>query len=115
LERRTHETPDQRQAYEERLRALDTARDQEYKRVLGTNDFDQLQKIQDHRYRLLKRHANTWSLSESDIDYIYSSVQHYQDENQRSRDQIEQSLASYLGPERFDRLKKNDLFDLGER
>ena len=64
---------------------------------------------------MLKRYANTWSLSESDIDYIYSSVQHYQEKNPHSRDQIEQSLIAYLGPERFDRLKKNDLFNVGEQ
>ncbi len=115
LARRAQETPDLRKVYEERLRALDAARDQEYQRVLGTNDFDQLQKNQDRRYQLLQRHANAWSLSESDIDYIYSSVQHYQEKNQHSRDQIEQSLISYLGPERFERLKKNALFNSGEQ
>jgi len=115
LERRAQETPDPRKAYEEQLRTLDAARDQEYKRVLGTDDFDQLQKNQDSRYQLLKRYANTWSLSESDIDYIYSSVQHYREKDQHSQAQIEQSLISYLGPERFDRLKKNDLFSLGEQ
>lgn len=97
----------QRAELERQLRALDAARDQEYQQVLGTNDFDQLQKNQDRRYRLLKRHANSWSLSDSDIDYVYSLL--HQDGS--SRDEIEQSLRSYLGPERFDRLRKNDLFD----
>lgn len=110
LAHRAQESPDQRQTYEEQLRAVDATRDWEYQQVLGTSDFEQLQKHQDSRYRLLKRYANTWSLSDSDIDYIYSSVQHYQENNPHSRDQIEQSLISYLGPERFDRLKKNDLF-----
>lgn len=112
LDRRVKETPDQRQAYEEQARALDAARDQEYKQVLSTNDFDQLQRNRDHRYQLLKRHANTWSLSDSDIDYIYSTVQHYREKNPHARDQIEQSLISYLGQERFDRVKNNELFDL---
>lgn len=110
LDRRAKETPDQHKAYEEQAQALDAARDQEYKRVLDTNDFDQLQRSQDSRYQLLKRHANTWSLSETDIDYIYSSVQHYHEKNPHARNQIEQSLISYLGQERFDRLKNNDLF-----
>jgi hypothetical protein len=115
LDRRAKETPDQRQAYEEQARALDVARDREYKQVLGTNDFDQLQRNQDRRYQLLKRHATTWSLSDSDIDYIYSSVQHYREKNPSARDQIEQSLISYLGQERFDRLESNDLFTSGEQ
>jgi hypothetical protein len=115
LDRRAKETQDQRQAYEEQARALDVARDQEYKQVLGTNDLDQLQRNQDRRYQLLKRHANTWSLSDSDIDYIYSTVQHYLEKNPSARNQIEQSLISYLGQERFERLKNNDLFDLVER
>ena len=113
LERRAEQNPQQQKAYEEQLRALDAARDQEYERVLGTNNFDQLQKSQDRRYQMLQRYANTWSLSESDVDYIYSSIQHYQDKNQHSRDQTEQALMSYLGPERFERLKKNDLFNSG--
>ena len=115
LERRAQENPDQAKAYEEQLRALNAARDQEYKRVLGANDFEQLQKNQDGRYLMLKRYANTWSLSESDINYIYSSVQNYQEKSPHSRAQIEQSLMSYLGPERFDRLKRNNLFDSGEQ
>lgn len=115
LDRRAKETQDQRQAYEEQARALDVARDQEYKQVLGTNDFDQLQRNQDRRYQLLKRHATPWSLSDSDIDHIYSTVQHYREKNPPARDQIEQSLISYLGQERFERLKNNDLFDLVER
>jgi len=97
----------QRAELEGQLRALDAARDQEYQQVLGTNDFDQLQKNQDRRYRLLKRHANSWSLSDSDIDYVYSLL--HQDGS--STDEIEQSLRSYLGSERFGRLRKNDLFD----
>jgi hypothetical protein len=111
LERRAQGAPAQAEAYERQLRALDAARDQEYEQVLGTTDFDQLQKNQDRRYQLLKRHANLWALSESDIDYIYSMVQQYQGMNPRARDLVEQSLISYLGPERFDRLRKNDLFD----
>ena len=120
LERRAQETsnqqtPDRRLAYEEQLQALDTARDQEYMRALGTNDFDQLQKNEDRRYQLLQRYANAWSLSESDIEFIYSSVQSYQGKTPHSQDQIEQSLVSYLGPERFDRLKKNELFNLARQ
>jgi hypothetical protein len=109
LARRAQQAPDQREVYEQQLRALDAARDREYEHVLGTNDFDQLQKHQDRRYQLLKRQANTWSLSESDIEYIYSSVRHYRGMSPHSRDQVEQSLISYLGPERFERLR-NDLF-----
>ena len=106
---------EQRQASEQQFEAADAVRDHEYLRVLGTSDFDQLGKTQDRRYQLLKRYASTWSLSESDVDYIYSSVQHYQHSSQHARDQIEQALASYLGAERFDRLKQNHLFDPGER
>jgi len=115
VERRARETPDQRQAYEEQLNAMDAARDREYQQILGASDFDQLQKNQDGRYQLLKRYANSWSLSASDIEYIYGSLQHYREKNPHARDQIEQSLLSYLGPERFERLKKNALFDTGEQ
>lgn len=94
--------------------ALDAARDQEYEQLLGTQGFEQLQKNQDSRYRLLRRHANTWSLSDSDIDFVYGTLRQYPERSPHARDQIEQSLLSYLGPERFARLKNNDLFDLGE-
>ena len=110
LERRSPATAEQRQVYEAQLQAVDAARDREYRRVLGPHDFDQLQKNQDSRYQLLKRYAVTWSLTESDIDYIYNSIEHFRDKNPQARDQIEQSLISYLGPERFERLRNNDLF-----
>ncbi|MET0532711.1 MAG: hypothetical protein ABW171_00665, partial [Steroidobacter sp.] len=89
---------------DERYRALQdfeagTAPDQEDSPGPGTDS-----------RRLLKRYANTWSLSETDIDYIDSSIRHYRERTRQARNQVEQALGAYLGPERFDRLKKNGLF-----
>jgi hypothetical protein len=125
----------------EQMQALATARDAEYQRVLGADAFNELQKNQDGTYQTLKQNANLWQLSASDIDYVYKSLQYSQkavadyqqqaqtlqdqgqsvdwdkvQENlQQFSDQTEQSLKTYLGEDRFNKLKKNNLFNSGER
>ena len=118
---------------EEKLRALDAARDQEYQRVLGPSEFEALQRKQDYRYVTMERFANAWSLDTSRMDEIYrsiryyeKSVQDYEDEaralagrgetvnwdeiNQNRRhfaQQNEQALRTYLGAELYSKLQKN--------
>jgi hypothetical protein len=125
---------------EEQMQALDAARDAEYQRVLGTDAFSELQKNQDSSYQMLKQNANVWQLSDSDIDSVYKALQYSQksisdyqqqaealqaqgqnvdwdkvQENiQQFSDQTEQSLKTSLGEDRFNKLKKNGLFNPGE-
>jgi hypothetical protein len=113
-------------AYEDQIKALDQARDLEYQRVLGTNAFDTFQKSQDARYVKMKRYANTWGIDDASIDYIYGTLKYYEksieDYQQQARALEEQGQTvdwdavnhnlhqSYLGQERYGRLKRNELF-----
>lgn len=122
--------------YAEQIRALDEARDQEYRRVLGTNVFDTLQKQQDIGYTKMKKYEGIWGLDDTKIDYLYGamkyyekSVQDYQAEAraleaqgqnvdwdavnrnlQQFAKQTQQALQDYLGEDRFVKLQRNGIF-----
>ncbi|HSY74954.1 MAG TPA: hypothetical protein VK810_05750 [Dongiaceae bacterium] len=125
---------------EQQMQALDAARDAEYQRVLGSDAFSELQKSQDSSYQTLKQNAKVWDLSDSDIDSVYKALQYSQksisDYQQQAQDmedqgqsvdwekvqqniqqfsdQTQQSLQTYLGEDRFNKLKKNGLFNSSE-
>ena len=65
-------------AYNDKLKALDDARDQEYRRVLGDSVFDTLQKEQDPGYSRMKKYVNTWGLDDNKIDSVYHTVKYYE-------------------------------------
>ena len=124
---------------EDQMQALAAARDAEYQQVLGPDAFGTLQKSQDSNYQTLKQNANLWQLNDRDIDYVYNALQYAQkaasdyqkqeqalqgqgqtvdwakvQENlQQFSDQTKQSLMTYLGQDRFNKLNKNGLFNLG--
>jgi hypothetical protein len=119
--------------WEQEIKRVDDQRDQEFQRVLGTNAFDTLTAAQDSRYKEMKRYADTWGIGDVDADFVYRTMKYYEknvaDYNQRARQreadgqsvdwdavkqnvqqfsaQIEQSVRSYLGDDRFDKLKQN--------
>jgi hypothetical protein len=125
--------------YEQQLKALDHTRDQEYQRVLGDNGITELQKAQDPRYQTMKRYASNWGLTDNDINHLYDTIRFYEssvsDYQQRAQAleeqgqpvdwpavqksiqefsrQTESTLRGSLG-ERFDKLKKNNVLNLGE-
>jgi plasmid maintenance system killer protein len=122
--------------YAEQLKALETARDQEYQRVLGTNIFDALQKEQDGGYSKMKRYENIWELDDTRIDYVYGAMKYYeksvQDYQAQARaleaqgqsvdwdavnrnlkqfaEQTRQQLQNYLGQDRFNKMQRNGVF-----
>jgi hypothetical protein len=121
--------------YEQRMTAIDAARDQEYQRALGEEGFAAFQKAQDHRYKAMKRYAGAWQLNEQDIDYLYRMQKHYESSVRDYRQQAqsieeqgqpvdwsavqagiaqfsretEQTLRSYLGEDRLKKLMRNDV------
>jgi hypothetical protein len=120
--------------YEDRKRAIETARDAEFQKTLGPEAFAAFQKQQDGNYRTLKHFAAAWQLSDGDVDYLYSAMQSYRTEvrdyEQRARaleqqgqqvdwagvrariqefgQKAQKSLETYLGPDRFNKMKRND-------
>lgn len=123
-------------AYAEQLKALDAAREQEYRRVLGDKAFDALQKQQDAGYTEMKKYQNLWGLDDNSIDSVYGAMKYYQksmaDYESRARaleaegqnvdwdavnknlqqfaDQTQQALQTYLGQDRFNKLSQNGVF-----
>jgi hypothetical protein len=136
LDRRLQESKSMDAAYGEQIQAIDQARDVEYQRVLGTNAYDAFQREQDARYLNLKRYATAWEIDEQNIDYIYRTIKYYEknvDEYRRAAqdlekkgetvdwdavnnnlrqfsDQTQQVLQNYLGADRFNKMKRNQIF-----
>jgi hypothetical protein len=126
--------------YVAQLKALDDARQQEYQRVLGTNVFDALQKEQNIGYSKMKKYENIWGLDDNKIDYVYSAIKYYeksvQDYQAQARalesqgqsvdwnsatknlqqfaQQTQQSLQSYLGPDSFNKMQRNGVFQFNQ-
>lgn len=123
-------------AYLEQLSVLDEARDQEYRRVLGTEVFDAFQKEQHPSYSLMTKYANLWGLDNNKIDSVYGSIRYYektvQDYQAQVRaieaqgqavdwegvnknlsqfaDQAQQALQNYLGQDSFNKMQRNGVF-----
>jgi len=126
-------------AYADQIKALDAARAQEYRRVLGDNAFAALQKQQDPGYTQMKKYENLWNLDDNSIDTVYGAMKYYQrtaeDYQAQARalqaggqnvdwtgvnknletfaQQTEQSLQKYLGPDRYNRMAQNGVFQIG--
>jgi hypothetical protein len=125
-------------AYEGDLKALDRARDDDYRRILGEESFDAWQKAGDDRYRLLRNNAQAWGLDSKQIDHVYATVRAYDlavatlEHQSQVREQmgepvdwrtLEDNLADYtrqtaadlrafLGEERFIAMARQQIFGL---
>jgi hypothetical protein len=122
--------------YQAQLKALNDARDQQYRQVLGPDAYQTFQKEQDPGYSQMKKYENLWGLDDSKADYVYNtmkgyekSMQDYQAQMnalqaqgqkvdwdgvnthlQQLTDQTGQTLQTYLGQDSFDKLQRNHLF-----
>lgn len=125
--------------YAEQIKSLDAAREQEYRRVLGDTVFDTLQKSQNPGYTQMKNYESLWGLDDRSIDSVYGEMKYYQKSMQDYEDraraleaqgqnvdwdgvqknlqqfaqQTQQALQSYLGQDRFNRMARNGVFQLG--
>jgi hypothetical protein len=125
-------------AYADQIKALDAARDQEYRRVLGDDAFNGLQKDQDPGYTQMKKYESLWNLDDKSIDSVYGTIKFYQksvedyqtqihaleaggqsvdwtgaNKNlQTFTEQTQQALRNFLGPDRFNRMAQNGVFEL---
>jgi hypothetical protein len=137
LDKQFQDTPSS-SAYADQLKALDAARDQEYQRVLGTNAFDALQKQQDPGYYQMKKYETLWGLDDNKINSVFDTMKYYQKSLQDYQSQVralaaqgqnvdwdaanrnvqqfaaqtEQSLQNYLGPDNFNKMQRNGVFQL---
>jgi len=116
--------------FEQQLQTLDADRDRRLLETLGSDALAELRMQQDDRYQTLRRSAGAWNLNGGDIARVYSTLRDYDDrvkEYQRNVDtdgnpvepsvmedslrklarENESGLLDYLGPERFERLRKS--------
>lgn len=120
--------------YQKQLAALDTQRDQEYQKVLGTNGFAEFQRNQSEQYQTLKRIGPGVGFTEDDVNNFYAMLQDYQTQVSDYRDralqleaqgqtvdwpavdkaladytqQTESALRNQLG-DKFDKLKRSNV------
>lgn len=123
-------------AYAEKTQALNEAREQEYRRVLGDSAFDALQKGQDGGYTKMEKYKTIWGLDDAKIDSVYGALQYYQKNiqdyqagaharqaqgqsvdwvevsknAQQFKEQTLQSLEKYLGQDSFNKLQQGGVF-----
>jgi hypothetical protein len=126
-------------AYADQIKALDAARNQQYRQVLGDDAFAAMQKQQDPGYVQMKKYESLWNLDDNSIDSVYGAMQYYQkaaqDYQAQARAlaaggqnvdwdgvnknlqtfavQTEQSLEKFLGADRFNRMAQNGVFQIG--
>jgi hypothetical protein len=140
LEKQLHDGQITSSTYQQQMNALNTARDNEYQRQLGTNGFAALQKAQDNRYRLMQHFASAWKLDAREIDTLYAGIQGYESGSQNYLEQahalqdsgqavdwtsVQAALQQYskstedyfrkmLGDERFKQLERNHVLTFSE-
>jgi len=127
-------------AYADQVKALDEAREQEYRSVLGNDVFDTLQKQQDQTYTQMKKYESIWGLDDSKVDAVYATMKYYQksaqdyqaqaraaeaqgqnvdwDEVNKNLQQFSQqtqeTLQKYLGQDSFTKLQQNGIFQFNQ-
>ena len=125
-------------AYDGDLRAIDHARDEEFSRILGPENFDAWQKSSDDRFNTLKNNARDWNLDQQQVDSVYKTVRAYdlavanfeykaQISAQEGKpvdwttiemavaeytQQTEATLRHYLGNQRFEQMRATEVFGL---
>ncbi len=128
------------QDYQTQLKALNDARDQAYERVLGSNAFYSLQEQQDPNYVQMKKYEDLWGLDDGKINYVYDTLKNYErslqqyqaqllalqiqgqgvdldtikSRLQQINDQTQQALQNYLGPDSFNKLQRNRVFQFNQ-
>ncbi len=110
--------------YARDMQAAQAARDAEYQRVLGTQGWLEYQKQQDYQYKQMIKFAAAWQLSKADADYVYDVQRQYRQAVSTAQksgasydyrtvgQQAAQTLQTYLGNERYDKLRKASVINL---
>jgi len=122
--------------YAAQIKAIDVARDQQYQQALGTNGVAMLERQQDYNYQTLKRYETVWQLSDAEVDHVYAAIRDYrktvddyQSRAQAMEDsgqdvdwtavdaniqqfgrQVQQGLQLFLGVDRFQKIRRNEIF-----
>jgi len=119
--------------YLDKFKALNSARDQAYAEVLGSDALHTLREQEDSSYVQMKKYETHWGLDDTKIDYVYNTMNQYrkavgdyqsqvqamqhQGQNvdwtavnntlQQLASQTQQALQTTVGPDSFTRLQRN--------
>ena len=119
--------------YQTRLAALNQARDQYQRGVLGEEAFATVQKERDPAYGQMKKYGKLWGLDDAKIDYVHDAMRAYSESVELYKtevltrqaegrdvdwetvnrnlgqfaDQTRQTLEQHLGAESFGKLQNN--------
>ena len=135
LAQRLREKPSDAGTIAAELKALNSAREENFRKAVGAATYDQLKRGHDSTYQTLKQYAGAWNLTEPEIEPVYTKVRSFQDEAERlrqaaqmselagqnadwnavnslieeSRRETEAGLHGLIGEERLSRLLRNGI------
>jgi hypothetical protein len=135
IARRLREKPSDATAIATELKALNDAREENFRNAVGAATYDQLKREHDSTYQTLKKYAAAWNLTAPEIEPVYAKVRSFQDDSERlrqaaqmselagqnadwnavnsaidkSRRETESGLQSLIGDERLRRLLRNGM------
>lgn len=135
LAQRLREKPSDARAIATELKALNDAREENFRNAVGAATYDQLKREHDSTYQTLKQYAGAWNLTDSEIEPVYAKVKGFQDDSERlrqaaqmselagqnpdwnavnsaidqSRSETESGLQNLIGSERVRRLLRNGM------
>jgi hypothetical protein len=110
-----------------RLALARQERDQAINGILGSQGVLIYEMARNREYKTMRRFASAWELSEEDCQYVFQTLaEHRQslrsaqsasqasspEEQQRLKAQTEATLRSFLGNERYERLKREGILNL---
>jgi hypothetical protein len=64
-------------SYDARQRAIDAARTDDFRRILGAQAYDAFEKKRDYRYQTLMQNAAAWLLEEQRLEKVYQLIRDY--------------------------------------
>ncbi len=117
------------------LQALNDAREEAFRKTLGTDAYESLRREHDDTYQTLTQYAGAWNLQDSEIEPVYEKIKAYENgvdllrhaaqmrelagqpadwkavnaAIEQTRHQTETALQNLLGPDRAGRVNRNGL------
>jgi hypothetical protein len=135
LARRLKETPGDAVNVTAELKAMNDAQEESLRRIFGAETYDQQQRQNDPRHRILQQYAEVWGIKDHEIQPVFETLRAFHDQADRmrragamseaagqrvnwpeiesvveqARQRTEAGLENLVGGERLRRLKQNGL------
>ncbi len=76
------------------LKALNDSEDQNLRQIFGADAYDNMKRQNDPTYKTLKQYADTWQMSDQQVQSVYDAVHAFQDQAERTREAAEMSQSA---------------------